>query len=114
MEVFPLELQLFIAKKIAASRSRGLLSIRASTPLHRQLSEDVKVLRAVFVDCLHLLTISAPNLGQQKFMRQLTLSGHVHFCVVRAVQMLHQPHPDLPKIRFMLGYLFPDHAKRVG
>ena len=80
MEVFPLELQLFIAKKVVASSSRELLSFRGSATFHRQLSEDAEVLMTVFVDCLHLLTIPSPNLGQ-KFMRQLTLSGHVHFCV---------------------------------
>jgi len=103
MEVFPLELQLFIAKKIAASSSKGLLSFRASTLFHRQLSEDIEVLRAVSVDCLHLLTIYAPKFGQHKFMRQLTLSSHVHFCVARAAQVLHQPHLDLPMSRFVLG-----------
>ena len=61
------------------------------------------MLKAVSVDCLHLLTFSTPKLGQKKFMRQLTLSGHKHFCVVRAAQMLHQPHPNLPRIQFVLG-----------
>jgi len=82
MEIFPLELQLFIAKKIAASRSIGLLSFRASTTLHRQLSEDAEVLRTISADCLHLLTIPSPKAGQRKFMRQLTLSDHVLFYVV--------------------------------
>ena len=75
MEVFPLELQLFIAKKIVASSTRGLLSFRAFVTLHLQLSKDVDVLRVVSADCLHLLTIPSPNAGQRKFMQQLTLSG---------------------------------------
>lgn len=36
-------------------------------------------------------------------MQQLILSGHALFCVVRAAQMLHQPHPNLPKIQFVLS-----------
>lgn len=68
MEAFLLELQLFIAQKIAASSSRELLSFRASTTLNLQLSEDAEVLRDAYTDCLHLLTIPQPNLGQKKFM----------------------------------------------
>jgi len=36
-------------------------------------------------------------------MLQLTPSGHVLYCVVRAAQMLQQPHPDLPRIQFVLS-----------
>ena len=103
MEVFPPKLQLFITKKITASRSRGLLSFRASVILHRQLSEDVEVLTAVSDDFLHLLTIPSPNTGQRRFMQQLTLSGHELFCIVRVAQMFHQPHPNLPRIRLVLS-----------
>jgi len=35
-------------------------------------------------------------------MRQLTLNGHALYCVVRAAQMLHQPHPNLPRIQSVL------------
>jgi len=99
MEVFPLELQLFIAKKGDSSSSGGLLSFRASTTLHRQLSEDVEMLRVVSAECLHLLTIPSPNVGQRKFMLQLILSGHVLFCVVQAAKILIlQTNPPLKKI----------------
>ncbi|KEH37674.1 hypothetical protein MTR_2g044320 [Medicago truncatula] len=67
-KAFLLELQLFIAKKIVAASSRELLSFRASATLNLQLSEDEEVLRTVSVDCLHLITIPQPNLGQKKFM----------------------------------------------
>jgi len=57
----------------------------------------------VSADCLHLLTIPSPNVGQRKFMRQLILSGHVLFFVVQAAKMLQQPNPSLPRIRFVLS-----------
>jgi len=42
-------------------------------------------------------------------MQQLTLSGHALYCVVRAAQMLQQPHPDLSSIQSVLS-----SAQRAG
>lgn len=56
MEVLPPELQLIIAKKIAASSTRGLLPFRASAKLHQRLSKNPVVLRAVSEDCLRFLS----------------------------------------------------------
>jgi len=109
MEVLPSELQLIIAKKIAASSIRELLTFWASVKLHRILSENHVVLRKVSEDCLCLLALPSPNSGQRKFMQQLILSGHGIYCVVRAAQMLHQPHPNLPRIQSILR-----NAKNVG
>jgi len=90
MEILPPELQLVIAKKIAASSTRELLTFWASAKLHRRLSENLVVLRAVSEDCLRLLELHSPNVGQRKIMLQLTLSGHGLYCVVRATQMFQQ------------------------
>jgi len=102
MEVLPSELQPIIAKKIAASSTRELITFRASAKLHRRLPENPVVLRAVSEDCLRLLVLPSPNAGQNKFMQQLTPSGHALYCVVRAAQMLHQPHPNVPRIQSVL------------
>jgi len=102
MEVFPLELQILIAKKIAASSVRDLISFRASAKLHQRLSEDVEVLRAVFDDCLHLIFLPSPNAGQRRLMQQLTLGGHAHYCVDRAAQLLPRARPKLQMIQLVL------------
>jgi len=102
MEVFPLEIQLFIAKKIASSSMRGLLAFRASTTFHWQLSEDVEVLRAVSDDCVQLFALPSPNAGKKRFMQQLTMSGHALYYVVRTAQLLHCSHPNLPMIHLVL------------
>lgn len=102
MDVLPSELQLIVARKIVASSTRELITFRASAKLHRRISENPVVLRAVSKDCLHLLVLPSPNAGQKKFMQQLTVSGHALYCVVRAVQMFHQPHPNLPRIQSVL------------
>jgi len=67
------------------------------------------VLRAVSEDCLRLLLLASPNAGQRKFLQQLTLSGHALYYIVKAAQMLQQPHFDLPMIQFVLS-----SAQRAG
>ncbi|RHN68256.1 hypothetical protein MtrunA17_Chr3g0111911 [Medicago truncatula] len=103
MEMLPPELQLVIAKKIAASSTRELLTFWASAKLHRRLSKNLVVLRAVSKYCLGLLLLTSPNAGQRKFMQQLTLNGHALYFVVKVAQMLDQPHPDLPRIQYVLS-----------
>jgi len=60
-------------------------------------------------DYLRLLAFPSANTGQRKFIQQLTLNGHALYCVVRAAQMLYQPHPNLPRIQSVLRI-----AKNVG
>jgi len=102
LQVLPSELQLIIAKKIAASSTRELLAFRASAKLYQRLSENPVVLIAVSEDCLHLLILPSPNAGHMTFMQQLTLNGHALYCIVKAAQMLHQPYPNLHMIQSVL------------
>jgi len=103
MDTLQRELQLIIAKKIAASSTRDLLTFLASAKLYQTLSENPMVLRVVSEYCLCLLVLPSPNARQRMFMQQLTLIGHALYCVVRAAQMLHLPHHNLPRIQSVLS-----------
>jgi hypothetical protein len=87
MKRLPEDVLLIIVNKMAAFGTQDLFRFQVTSTYHQKLASKKAVLRALPSDCFWYIYVYWPCAGKQKFMQQISRSGHEAYYVV-AAQML--------------------------